>query len=261
MSTSTADLEVALAGIDKTLRDRLIDAYIQVKQAFAEGQYDACGLRSGKFCEVVLRILQQQLTSSYIPFGQKLPNFTDECRKLEKTPKTAGPETLRVIIPRSIDFVYTLRNKRDIGHVGGDVDANETDAALCVRALDWCVAELIRVFHSLSLEEAQELIDNLAVRQLPVVWQVGGTKRLLQLGLSLREQTLCLLYSDRHTAVPIEDLVSWVEVKRVSDYKSRVLVPMHKDRMIEYDRLTETIVLSPAGADAAEKVLRSRLTD
>jgi len=155
--------------------------------------------------------------------------------------------------------VYTLRNKRDIGHVGGDVDANETDAALCVRALDWCVAELIRVFHSLSLEEAQELIDSLAVRQLPVVWQIGGMKRVLKTDLSLREQALCLLYSDRDTAVPTEDLADWLEVRRVFDFKSRVLVPMHKERLIEYDRQTETVILSPMGADAAEQLLRSHL--
>jgi hypothetical protein len=259
MSTSVADLDSALAGVDKNFRHRLIDAYLTVKQAFAEGQYDTCGLRSGKFCEVVLRILQQELTGSFTPFGTKLPNFTDECRKLEKTPKTAGPETLRLIIPRAIDYVYTLRNKRDIGHVGGDVDANETDAALCVRALDWCIAELIRVFHSLSLEDAQELIDSLAVRQFPVVWHVGGVKRVLKTGLSLKDQTLYLLYSDRHTAVPTEDLVSWVEVKRASDFKSRVLIPMHKGRLIEYDRLTETVVLSPTGADAAEQLLRTRM--
>src|SRR5579875_2148788 len=168
MSTSSAsDLQAALARIDPNIRTRLIESYLLVKEAFAEGQYDACGLRAGKFCEVVLRLLQQELTGTHVPFGTTLGVFTDEARKLEKLPKTSGPESLRVIIPRSIDYVYTLRNKRAIGHVGGDVDANETDAALCVRALDWCMAELIRVFHALSLEEAQELIDSLAVRQLP----------------------------------------------------------------------------------------------
>jgi len=83
MNTSAADLDAALCGIDSSLRTRLIDAYLQVKQAFAEGQYDACGLRSGKFCEIVLRILQCELTGTSIPIGTKIPNVTDECRKLE----------------------------------------------------------------------------------------------------------------------------------------------------------------------------------
>jgi hypothetical protein len=46
---------------------------------------------------------------------------------------------------QAIAFVYTMRNKRDIGHVGGDLDANETDAATMVRTIDWGLSELIRV--------------------------------------------------------------------------------------------------------------------
>jgi hypothetical protein len=259
MSTSRLSLEAALGNLPADFKTRLVGAYIPVKEAYAEGQYDACGLRAGKFCEVVLRLLQQQLIGSYTPFGTKLRNFTDECRKLERLPKSAGAESLRIIIPRALDYIYTLRNKRDIGHIGGDVDANQTDAAACTRAIDWCVAELIRIFHNLSLEEAQELIDSLVTRQLPLVWEVGGVKRLLKTGMSLKDQTLCLLYSDPHTAVATEDLASWIDIKRISDYKSRVLTPMHFDRLVEYDRTTETIRLSPAGEDAAERLLHSQV--
>ena len=256
MNTSANDLHDAILGIEERLRKRLIDTYLDVKEAYAQGQYDACGLRAGKFCEVVLRILQHELTGSHVPLGQKLPNFTDECRSLEKLPKSAGNESVRVMLPRAIDFVYTLRNKRDIGHVGGDVDANEIDAATCSRTVDWCVAELIRLYHGVSLEEAQELIDALAVRQLPAIWEISGRKRVLRNGLSLRQQTLCLLYSDPHTAVASEDLVEWIDTARPADFKARVLRPMHTERLIEYDRTTETVMLSPLGAERAETLIR-----
>jgi hypothetical protein len=152
-------------------------------------------------------------------------------------------------------------NKRDIGHVGGDVDANETDAAACTRSIDWCVAELIRIFHNLSIEEAQELIDSIVARQLPLIWEVAGVKRVLRPDLSLKDQTLCLLYSDPHTAVTTEDLALWIDVKRISDYKARVLAPLHRDRLAYYDRSTETVSLSPTGAEAAERLLRTQLLD
>jgi hypothetical protein len=174
-------------------------------------------------------------------------------------PNTAGTESARLILPRAIDFIYTLRNKRDIGHVGGDVDANEIDAATCVRAVDWCVAELIRIYHNLSLEEAQEILDSLVVRQLPVVWQVGGIKRVLLTNLTLKEQTLCLLYSDPHMAVPSEELAKWLDIKRFTDYRSRVLQPLHKERLVEYDTSIETAVLSPTGAKRAEDLIRAKL--
>jgi hypothetical protein len=48
-----------------------------------------------------------------------------------------------------------MRNKRGIGHVAGDVDANAIDIATMARTADWIVCELIRINHGLSLEEAQ----------------------------------------------------------------------------------------------------------
>src|SRR5450755_944779 len=99
MSTSRPDIVAALGALPADFKRRLIDAHVSLKEAFIEGQYDACGLRAGKFCEVAIRLLQRELTGTHTPFGTKLPNFTDECRKLEQLPRAAGSESLRVIIP------------------------------------------------------------------------------------------------------------------------------------------------------------------
>ena len=80
-----------------------------------------CGLRAP--CEVLVRVLQNELTGTYTPLGTKLGSFDQECLKLERLPHTTGVEGLRVIMPRGLSFLYTLRNKRGIGHEGGDVDA------------------------------------------------------------------------------------------------------------------------------------------
>ena len=36
--------------------------------------------------------------------------------------------------------------------------------------------------------------------------------------------------------VPVEDLFAWVEHPRMSNYRTHVLLPLHRDRLIEYDR-------------------------
>src|SRR5262249_7365033 len=141
--------------------------------------FDSAGLSSGKFTESIFRFLQHHLTGTYIPFGQHIPNFADESRKLIQLPATSGIESLRIIIPRALVYLYTLRGKRGIGHVGGDVEANAIDAATIVRVADWIICELIRVFHQLSLEEAQAVVDTLSTRNLPIVWEVSGKKRIL----------------------------------------------------------------------------------
>src|SRR6266568_3137053 len=181
MSTSKREVSIgeALGGVSTTFRGRLLQAYNGLKSAFAKRDFDACGLRAGRFGEVLIRWAQDTLTGTHIPFGTKIPNFADEAAKLEQTPKTAGAESIRILIPRALNFLYTLRNKRGIGHEGGDVDANQIDAATAVRIADWCVAELIRLTYNISLDEAQEICDAVVDRQLPLVWDVFGKKRVM----------------------------------------------------------------------------------
>jgi hypothetical protein len=240
-------LETALGGVPRAFRGRLIKTHGSLKEAYRSGQHDAAGLRAGKFCEVALRLLQDHLTGSYTPFGTKITNFNDECRKLENQPKSAGVESMRVIVPRALNFLYTLRNKRGIGHEGGDVDANEIDAATCVRLADWCICEFVRVFHQLSLEEAQAIVDAAAERDLPDVWDVAGKKRVLNHALSYRDQVLTLLKSDPNAAVPVEDLAAWLDHPNLPELRRSVLKPMHQKRLVEFDRETDSVVISPLG--------------
>ncbi|HEX8397120.1 MAG TPA: hypothetical protein VF644_06820 [Pyrinomonadaceae bacterium] len=266
MSTRANDLalENALKSIPKNFRTRIIKHYIDLKSAFAEGQYDACGVRAGKFCETMIRFLQEHLTGKSTPFGQKISNLGDECAKFERIPAASFPESLRVMIPRALAFLYTLRNKRGIAHVGGEVDANEIDAVACLRIADWCLCELIRIFHALSLEEAQALLDAIAARQIPQIWTVVGKKRVLDNTLGYKDQTLLLLYSEQESGIPtsgipVEDLFDWVEHPRQSDYRKDILRPLHSQRLIEYDQDTEVAIISPRGIKEVETRLLSTL--
>lgn len=255
MSTSPSEkvLDAALAGIRSEIRSRLISAYLRVRTAYANGNFDNVGQRAGFFCECVLRALQDQLTGTFTPFGVPLPVFHDECVRLQSSPKSAGPESIRVIVPRAVDFLYTLRNKRGIGHIGGDVDANQIDAATCRRVCDWCVCELLRVYHQLSLEEAQSILDSLAVRELPQIWRVGGKRRLLNHELDYKSHVLVLLHGEVDGTALVEDLFEWVEHPRMSNFTSRILDTLHQKRLIEFDRETGTVVLSPKGAEKVER--------
>jgi hypothetical protein len=226
-----------------------------LKRDHAAGRYESAGIAAGKLCEVVLRILQQKVTGTFIPFGTKITNFRDDCRKLETSPFGVAVESLRIVIPRGLNFLYTMRNKRGIGHVGGDVDANRIDSATLARLADWIVCELVRVYHSLSLEEAQDLLDALALRELPDIWEVGGKKRVLLKGLTAGQKVLLFLYSEPSSFVLSEDLCSWVEYSQTSLFKRNILRPLHKNRLIEFDEESEVVYLSPLGVKEVEETI------
>ena len=211
MSTRKTEspLEQALANVPAQFRKRLITTYEQLKRNQSEGRDVSIGQDAGKFCEVVVRLIQHATTASFTPFGTRITNFADECRKLVASPAASAPEALRVVVPRALVFMYTMRSKRGIGHVGGDVEANRIDAATFARVADWVVCELIRIYHSLSLEEAQEIVDGLAIRHLPDIWEVDGKRRVLRPGLSASQEALLILYADPTGFVLVEDLCEW----------------------------------------------------
>lgn len=254
-------LELALHNLPITFRTRITSSYLSVREAFDEGNYDTTSLRVGKFCETILRFLQSELNSGvYTPFGEHIKNFTDECRKLEKLPRTAGSESFRIIIPRALDFAYTVRNKRGVGHAGGDIDANQIDAATVMRSADWVLCELMRFFHKMPIEDAQAILDAISTRQLPHIWTVGTKKRVLAHSLKNSEQVLVLLHAELASGVPFEDIKDWVEYEgRDSDFKRWVLNPLHKKRYIEFDNENDMVILSPTGAKQVEEHILPKL--
>lgn len=255
-----AQLDAALANIPKKFRDKILQQYLEVKNRIQIEDFEPAGLSAGKFCESVLRALQHELTGSAIPFSQSIGNFADECRKLISLPATSGAEPLRIIVPRALVFLYTMRNKRSIGHVGGDIDPNSIDAATMVRTADWICCELIRCFHNLPIEEAQELVDEISLRRLPDIWEVGGRKRVLRKDLGAKDKTLMLLYSCKEGGALEEDLFQWCRYSSLAMYKKRVLVALDSDDLVDFDTSNGWVTISPLGIIRAECLVKNPAT-
>jgi hypothetical protein len=245
-------LEVALGTIDKSFKKRIINTYLELKErssrALYTNEFDAAGISAGKFCETLFRFVEHELQSGlFTKFSDRIGNLVKELSEFEKKPKGLISDSVRIIIPRAIILIYTLRNKRGIGHVGGDVDANAIDSATIVKLADWIMAELIRIYHTLSFEEAQALVDSLNTKSIPTIWEINTKKRILKKGLSFKEQVLLLTYSETDNSVAVEDLFEWTEYSSLSMFKSSVLLPLHKEKLIEFDKVLEFVHLSPLG--------------
>lgn len=245
------DPKDALNALPTTLVADLRDAFKQVVTNYAEHRWEPSELNGGKLCEAAYTILKGYFAGTYDERAHKPANMVDACKRLESE---AGPRSARIQIPRMIVALYEIRNNRGVGHSGGDVDPNHMDATAVVYMSKWIVAELVRLLHGLTTDEAAELVDALVEREIALVWHSGDKRRVLAPGLTLRKRTLLLLSGI--TEARDSDLASWLEQKRPSDYRSKVLRPMHKERQIEYDQDAGTVVLLPPGVDAAEALIR-----
>jgi len=102
------------------------------------------------------------------------------------------------------------------------------------------------VFHNLSLEEAQDLVDSVSTRQISDIWEIGGRKRVLREG-SFKDKTLLLLYSSIDQGALVEDLFLWTKYSNAHMFKRAVLEPLDKKCLVDYDPLTDFVTLSPLG--------------
>jgi hypothetical protein len=223
----------------------LLKALNEVLRNYRERRWEPSELNGGKLCEVVYTVLRGHVDGRFPPKAAKPPNMVDACKALEQSTVARFPRSVRIQIPRMLVALYEIRNNRGVGHVGGDVDPNFMDATVVVAMSKWVVAELIRVFHAVPVEEAQRLVDGLIERTLPIIWRVGNTVRVLEPSMSARDKAVVLLYH-ANDWIREDQLREWAEYSNPSMFRD-ILLKCHKQKLLEYDPKTRRATLSPAG--------------
>lgn len=242
------------SGIPSGLRNPLIDTYKNIEKNFRERRWEPAELNGGKLCEIVYTILEGLGNGQFSNRPKKPQNMVDACRSLERINSSQIPRAVKIQIPRMLIALYEIRNNRGVGHVGGDVDPNLMDATQVMAMSQWIMADLVRIFHGTTTDEAQQVVDGLVERQVPLVWVVGDQKRILDNTLSMKDKVLLLLHSNIHP-VFFKNLFGWVEHSHASNFKRTVLNPLHLQKYIEYDKAKELIYLSPKGNLYVEQTL------
>lgn len=248
----TLDPSKALGQLGEGLRDELVVEFAKITRNYREGRWEAAELDGGRLCEIVYTILKAHLDGA-IPYpgkATKPPRFDQACKALESADKTRYSDSARITIPRVLVGLYNLRNRRGVGHVGGEVSANHMDATLVLHTSQWVMAELVRLFHDLDVAEATAVVDGLVDRTVPVLWQVGDVTRVLQPSLKLEDQTLLLLYAEYQGQID-KQLAKNLEQDRLGNYR-RVLDRLHKKRHIEYNAANGWVTISPLGVIEVE---------
>lgn len=241
-----------LGVIPNGLRDPLISEYNSIVQNFLEHKWTPSELSGGKFCEIVYTILDGHAKASYLAAPIKPPNFVDSCRRLENN--SHEPRSFQILIPRLLPALYEIRNNRNVGHVGGDVDPNQMDSTAVVQIAGWVMGELIRVFHNVSTKDAEIAVAYLTERKIPLVWQtLDGVKRVLNPKLSIPDQLIILLGTTNGKA-DTSEVIKWLDYSNHA-YVRRLFRKFHSKRLVEYNENNNTIELMPPGAKKVEELI------
>lgn len=245
----------ALSNIPDGLREPLLKEFKAIISNFMERRWLPAELSGGRFCEIVYTILDGHAKSIFPSTPNKPANFAKACQQLENN--STVPRSFRILIPRLLPALYEIRNNRNVGHVGGDVQPDLMDCSAVVSMSSWILAEMIRVFHNIPNTDAQQLVDSLAERRLPVIWVSGNIRRVLDPKLQLKDQIL-LLISSVSGKVSSNDILHWTGYKKPA-YFNKLLRQLHDQRYIEFHNKTCEIEMLPPGSEYIAKLL-NRLT-
>jgi hypothetical protein len=238
-----------LQGIPDELRQPLLDAYNQIVRNYRERRWEPAELNGGKLCEIVYSILKGHVDGAFPPKPSKPRNMVDACDALAGSGNF--PRSIKIQIPRMLIALYEIRNNRNVGHVGADVDPNHMDATVVLSLSKWIMAELVRIFHDTTTDDATEIVDALSDRTLPLLWKVGNRTRVLGTHLGAKDKMLAFLFGTPG-AIAVRGIAESLEYKNLTQFRNSVLKPAHKADLIHFDLKADTVELSPIGSRYVE---------
>jgi hypothetical protein len=246
--------KVLVTAYGEEIAEALILAFNEVQSNFRLGKWKPSELDGGHFVEVTRRILEIELFGTITPFSKELPRFDDAAmKKYEQASEKC--ESFRLLIPRVLLSIYSIRNKRGVGHVG-TVSPNEMDSSVILSSIKWVLAEIVRIKSGLSPGDTQRIVNSIIHREIPILWKKGDIRRILDPAISAKEQTLILLLDEQ--PLKTETIREAIEYMNVTRFTSHVIMPLHKERMIYYDTGSKQCHLTSKGEIIAEKLVVSK---
>jgi hypothetical protein len=229
----------------------LVEQYDRLKKRARAGDHEGVQETSGKVAEHILRATQHLAGQAYIPIRTEIRNMQRETQALEGLPAAQVNDSIRIVLPRMVAALYTLRNKRRGGHTASEVDPGQADALTAERMADWMMAEVFRLGNNMPPDRAEAVIASLVQRRIPVVFASGTYRRVLRPDLEPEQELMVLLYGEAAGAT-MADLMAWSGFPRTS--LGRYVNSLEEQRLVRSERggAGKRVFLLPTGERRVE---------
>ncbi len=227
--------------ISKTLKlkfpahlvDVLLETYQEQKRNFYLGNLRPNEVEGGRFSEAAFRMLEHVTTGTFTAIGSPLDTEAI-IRRLQKLSVGSFSDSIRLHIPRMLRVVYDIRNKRDAAHLADGIDPNLQDSCFVFSALDWVLAEFIRITGSIPPDEAYALVREVIVQAIPVIEDFDGFLKTLKPSLKVSDRVLVLLYHQGTLGASDAQLSTWLKPSQRKNL-NRTLTQMvlEKDLLVQ----------------------------
>lgn len=181
------------ASVPDPLQDALLRAADEIADNYGAGHLRPTELSGSDFTEAAFRVVQHIGTGTHTALKTSLPRLDKLLSTIEQY--TGIDDSLRIHVPRVLRSIYDIRNRRGVAHIPSGITANQSDAELILATVKWVIVEFIRLYHSSSHDEVQQVVDNFVVWRPALVEVFEGEPRIVtDSDLSAPDKVLVLLY-------------------------------------------------------------------
>lgn len=228
---------------------KLSETYNNAICEYKKRNWQYFGNEVGRFIEIAIRIIELKTEGKYSKLGDKLPIFNEKRLKDFEQSSICNNISFKILIPRQLYSMYTIRNKRGMIHIN-EIAPNYMDATLLLNMQKWVLAEFIRNSSQLDYEESLNIIDSIIAKENSLIWIEGDIFKILDNSLNLEEKILCILYYENN--INEKRLFELSEYSNITTFKKKLQL-MHKEQKINYSQ--DKVTISPIGINIAEQKL------
>lgn len=228
---------------------KINETYYNAICEYKKRNWQYFGNEVGRFIEIAIRIIEFKTEGKYNKLEDKLPIFNEKRLKDFEQSKICDNISFKILIPRQLYSMYTIRNKRGMIHIN-NIDPNYMDATLLLNMQKWVLAEFVRNSSRLNYEESLNIIDCIIAKENSLIWIEDNIFKILDNSLNLEEKILCILYYENN--INEKRLFELSEYSNITMFKKKLQL-MHKEQKINYS--ANKITISPIGISIAEQKL------
>lgn len=156
-TTDNIVLEILKNKFPEELANSILQSYTATLKEYKKRNWKYAGNEIGQFIEVARRLLEFVFSSKYTPLSERLPFFNESALHTYEQASQSIEVSYRILIPRYLYAMYSIRNKRGIIHKS-EIDPNAMDLTILLYSAKWVLSEMVRLSSDLSFEQTSELI-------------------------------------------------------------------------------------------------------
>ena len=133
------------------------DEYNELKNSYYSEDKVKVVIHAARFCEIISSLLCFKEFNHRENFNNI--NFNKNINRLENSQKSNENEEIsRLVIPRVLRSIYTIRNKKKVAHIK-KIDTARIDSKLINIAVDWVISQILIIYCNLSDENIIKFLE------------------------------------------------------------------------------------------------------